>query len=167
VYTHNNAHRGSFVASFNRRRGQRAGFTLIEVLIALGLATVFLGVTLNAIARNTLTIAQASGRYQSSVWAGQALEIKMEQNSSSGNVTGPTEPGDSTIGVPFKANIALSDVIADPRVQAVSSEVGEDAGARRTVTGFRLKVKRSPTNTTSGTSSASTATAASSTGTSH
>ena len=167
------------VPSRHRGFGSRSGFTLVEVLIALGLAAIFLGVALNAIARDTLAVAQVSSRYQNTVWAGQGLEIKMEQGATtSSNQTGPTDPGNSSIGTQFVVNITMSDVIADPRVQAVESRVGQDEGSSRAVTGFRLKIRRqqgassssstnsSATSNTTSTSSSSSASSSSGSSTS-
>lgn len=110
-------------------------FTLAEVLVALGLAALVLGVVLQSAARDTLSVSRAPARYQALLRASQVLEYRMEEDRQNDEATG-------SVGEKFPYDLATKPVITDPRIEQIEVAVGSGMGRRETVSAYRLKIRR-------------------------
>jgi type II secretory pathway pseudopilin PulG len=119
----------------SRHRNGQAAFTLTEVLVALGLASLVLGVVLQSAVRDTLSVSRAPARYQALLRASQVLEYRMEEDRTSDDATG-------SAGEKFPYDLATKPVVTDPRVEQVEVAVSAGLGRRETVSAYRLKVRR-------------------------
>jgi len=111
------------------------GFTLTEVLVALGLATLFLGVILQSASRDTLAVSRTPARYQALLRASQVLEYRMEEDRQGDDPRG-------SAGEKFPYDLSTRPVVADPRVEQVEVAVGAGNGRRESVSAYRLRVRR-------------------------
>lgn len=74
-------HRGERYSLGNKAPAlKRKAFTLTEVLIGLALASIVLGVVLQAATRDVISVARTPDRYQALLRASQVLEYRMEED---------------------------------------------------------------------------------------
>ncbi len=118
-------------AALNRRGP--GGFTLLEVLFALALATIVLGVLLSSAGSQTMRIGLVEARYQSLLTASKILERAADRRFT-GEESG--QLGESTW------RLDTSTVPADPRVDQLSVVVqGKRPGTSVTLKAWRLRAK--------------------------
>lgn len=111
----------------------RRGFTLLEVLVTLGLASLVLGALLSAAGTETLRIAQVEPRYRALVTASAVLE-KAADRGFKGSESGRTH------GLAWKLKVGT--VPADPRVDQLQVDVtGTRVGTSVTLWAYRLRAK--------------------------
>lgn len=111
------------------------GFTLSEVLISLGLASLVIGIVLQSSSRDVMSVTRAPQRYQSLLRASQVLEFRMEED----------RPGDDpfgSFGEKFPYDISTKPVVTDARVEQVEVAVSSGSGRREAVSAYRLKIRR-------------------------
>jgi type II secretory pathway pseudopilin PulG len=123
-----------------RPRLHIAAFTLTEVLLALGLATLVLGVVLQSATRDMLSVSRAPQRYQALLRSSQVLEVRMEEDRVGGDPRG-------SVGEKFPYDLSTKPVVTDPRVEQVEVAVSSGPGRRESVSAYRLRVRR-PSNPT-------------------
>ena len=111
------------------------GFTLVEVLIALGLAAVVLGVVLQSASRDVLSVSRTPQRYQALLRASQVLEVRMEEDRQGGDPLG-------SVGEKFPYDLSTKPVVTDPRVAQVEVAVGSGGRQRESVSAYRLRIRR-------------------------
>ena len=119
----------------NRPRLQTVAFTLTEVLLALGLATIVLGVVLQSATRDMLSVSQTPQKYQALLRASQVLEVRMEEDRIGEDPRG-------SVGEKFPYDLSTKPVVTDPRVEQVEVAVGAGRGKRESVSAYRLRVRR-------------------------
>lgn len=113
-------------------------FTLTEVLVALGLAAIVLGVVLQSASRNTLSVARTPQQYQALLHASQVLEYRMEEDRQGDDPRG-------SAGEKFPYDLSTRPVVTDPRVEQVEVAVASGLGRREAVSAYRLRVRRQVT----------------------
>lgn len=114
---------------------RRQAFTLSEVLVALGLAALVLGVVLQAASRDTLSVARSPHRYQALLRASQVLEYRMEEDRQNDDATG-------SAGEKFPYDLSTRPVVTDPRVEQVEVAVSSGLKRREVVSAYRLRIRR-------------------------
>jgi prepilin-type N-terminal cleavage/methylation domain-containing protein len=114
---------------------KRKAFTLTEVLIGLALASIVLGVVLQAATRDVISVARTPDRYQALLRASQVLEYRMEEDHQGDDPRG-------SAGEKFPYDISNRPVVTDPRVEQVEVAVGAGAGLREAVSAYRLRIRR-------------------------
>lgn len=110
-------------------------FTLSEVLVALGLAALVLGVVLQSASRDTISISRMPQRYQALLRASQVLEYRMEEDRQNDDATG-------SVGEKFPYDLSTRPVVTDPRVEEVVVAVSSGMSRRETVSAYRLRIRR-------------------------
>lgn len=109
-----------------------AGFSLMEVLIALALATIVLGVLLSSASTQTMRIARVDTRYQAILTASAVLDRAANQKFT-GRESG--EEGD------FEYEVVVGTVPADPRVDELKATVTGPRGLRVEMAAYRLRAQ--------------------------
>lgn len=145
------------------------GFSLAEVLMALGLAAIVIGVVLQSASRDAISVSRAPKDYQALLRASQVLEYRMEEDRKNDDATG-------SVGEKFPYDLSVKPVVTDARVEEVVVTVASASRKRETVSAYRLKVRReskadpnatpSPGGTTTGTGGTTTGTGGGTTATS-
>ena len=113
----------------------KKAFTLTEVLIALALATIVLGIVLQSASRDVVSVARTPEHYQALLRASQVLEYRMEEDHQGDDPRG-------SAGEKFPYDISNRPVVTDPRVEQVEVAVAAGPGKRETVSAYRLRVRR-------------------------
>lgn len=114
------------------RIGDRKGFSLLEVLVSLSLASLVLGSIMSGFCKNIQFVARMGPRYRNLLVASGALE-KCMASRKSGELT------EVFNGVTFK--MVAGSVPSDPRIDSVTCSVAEeDPGQGADVTAYRLRV---------------------------
>lgn len=111
----------------------RRGFSLLEVLLAMALATLVLGPLLQGAALQTLRIARLTSRYQALLHGSAALS-----RAASGRFRG--EESGEVGGYIYR--LSTRTVPADPRVDRLHVEVEGPRRARAALDAYRLRVRR-------------------------
>lgn len=111
-------------------RVRQRAFTLLEVLIALGIGSLVLGTILSSTSSHLQRLARLEPRYRNLVVASVALEEFMATKGS-GSKTDTLEDIEYTVTV--------SSVPSDPRIDSVQSRVEAGRGLGATVTAYRLR----------------------------
>lgn len=106
------------------------GFTLMEVLISLSLASLVLGVVLADIARDTMCVARVEPNYRALLTASAVLEKAARVRSSA------SESGTEN-GIPY--SIKAQSVQADPRVFCLQATVDVTRGRQVVLSVYRLR----------------------------
>ncbi len=123
-------HPGAGAALIRRGPG---GFTLLEVLFALALATITLGVLLSSASSQVLRVGLVEPRYQSILTASRLLERAADRRQT-GEASGRTEQG--------TWRLDISTVPADPRVDQLNLQVqGQRPGTSVTLQAWRLRAR--------------------------
>lgn len=136
-------------------RGSTIGFTLVEVLIGLALLVIALGVVLNNVSRDTMSIARSHSRYQALLRCSSQLERKMERESGQPRkgteVLNTIGEGKESKNNPEAAKVetAVKVVTADPRVEQVEVTSAYSNNQRISLSAYRLRVRRQQTATNS------------------
>lgn len=132
---------------------RRAGFSLLEVLVALGLATMVLGVLLSSAGSQTLRISRMEPRYRALLAASSVLE-KAANEKFTGNeegVTGEDERQatdldgvveDTAAPEGFRYELTTHSVPADPRIEQLHVEVEGSRHVRAILNAYRLRKQR-------------------------
>ncbi len=115
---------------------QRAGFSLLEILVAVSIAALALGVLLRSVSLHMLSISRATERYQAMAYAAELIERKLalgvvEEDTSDDEIDGYLYTLDAKV------------VTADPRVQQVQVVVRGGRGSVASLSAYRLRIKRS------------------------
>lgn len=118
-------------------------FTLIEVLISLGLAALVLGVLLRSVATELAGVARLTPRFQNLLLASYELEAALGERTPGEETRDfypyPREPGD---GDPWKVQISSEVTTADPRLEAVTLVLTPSNAMPVTVSAYRLRARR-------------------------
>lgn len=107
-------------------------FTLMEVLVALGLATLVLGVLLSGAGLQALRIARVEPQYRAML-AGSAVLEKAADQRFRGEETGTAQ------GLPWR--LTTGSVPADPRIDQLRVEVEGRGRAVVTLRAYRLRAQ--------------------------
>ena len=110
--------------------GIERGFTLIEVLVSLGLASLTLGVVLSDIARDAIFLSRIEPSYRAMLVASVLAEKAAGERSSS---------SESGIKYDLQYSIEAQNVAADPRVFELKTTVTAENGRPETLSVYRLR----------------------------
>ena len=113
--------------------GESKGFSLVEVLIAVAIVALSLGVILRSSSYQILTISRSLDRYQSLLYASRVLESQLAQEKSQTSVE------DEVAG--FAYALESSVVTADPRIEQVQVQVTRGPQIRATLSAYRLRIR--------------------------
>ncbi len=115
------------------RKSFTDGFTLVEVLVAVAIVSLALGVILRSSSLQILTISRATTRYQAMLYASSVLEVKLAQRV--GDSTVEDEVGS------YSYSLETSAVTADPRVQQVRVVVNGKGNVGVSLAAYRLRIR--------------------------
>lgn len=119
----------------SRKTGLR-GFNLVEILIAVALAALVLGVLLRTVGLQMVAVSRATDRYRSLLYASHVLERKLSEGFSGDSVT--DEAG--LDGYMYTLDVQV--VTADPRVEQVKVVVSSPRGSNASLSAYRLRIRR-------------------------
>lgn len=111
---------------------RRAGFSLMEVLVALGLAALILGVLLSSAGTQTMRIARMEPRYQALLTASAVIE-KAANEKLTGEEKGEEDD--------FRYELTTGTVPADPRIDQLQVEVQGSRHVRAFLRAYRLRAQ--------------------------
>lgn len=115
------------------REESREGFTLVEVLVAVAIVALALGVILRSSSLQILTISRSMTRYQAMLYASSVLEVKLAQGISDTKV-------EDSVGR-YSYSLETSVVTADPRVQQVRVLVDGGGNVGVSLAAYRLRIR--------------------------
>lgn len=108
------------------------GFSLLEVLVALALAALVLGVLIRTAGAESLEIGRATSRYQALVTASGLLEAAAEER------FGGEESGEEG---PVGYRLETRTMPVDPRLEELRVEVEGERGVRLVLRAYRLRAR--------------------------
>lgn len=117
------------------------GFTLLEVLVSLALASVVMGAILSDMSRQVGYFSRMQPRYSAMLTASGALEKAMAERRTAAET-------DKFSGVEY--HLTVASVPADPRIEAVKSEAGLGTGTKVTLIAYRLRSESAEGTSSSG-----------------
>lgn len=133
---------GGLFFSHRHRSWLARAFTLVEVLVALALAALVLGVLLRSVGLELAGVARVMPRFQNLVLASYELEAALGEHTPGHETRDfypyPKEPGE---GDPWKLEITSEVTTADPRLEQVLLKLTPTNGVPITVSAYRLRAR--------------------------
>lgn len=131
-------------------------FSLVEVLVAMALAALVLGVLLRSVGLELSGVARVMPRFQNLVLASYELEAALGERTPGEETRDfypyPLQPGE---GDPWKLELSSEVTTADPRLEQVTLVLTPTNGPPVTVSAYRLRARHQDEPFPSGSPSAS------------